>query len=353
MRWYETETVMNTFEWAVVGAGPAGIAAVGKLLDLGVSKDKIVWIDPAFQVGDLGAKWQNVSSNTKVELFSKFLSGYKAFQYNKCQESYPLHLLSPEQTCILKQVVDPLLWITEQLKSRVNAIFSNVLKLKMEQRHWKITLQYGNIQSKNVVLAIGAEPRLMTSLIPVIPLADALDKERLKNWIDSSDTVAVFGASHSAIIAIKLLLELGVKHIINFYRGPLRYAVYFEDFILFDNTGLKGESAEWAREHIDGKMSDRLMRIWSNDENTNAYLPQCTKSIQAIGFERRQLPVEGLPIITYNDKSGIIAPGLFGCGIAFPETTIDLFANVESSVGLWKFMNYLNRVIPVWQKYGA
>lgn len=55
----------------------------------------------------------------------------------------------------------------------------------------------------------------------------------------------------------------------------------------------------------------------------------------------------------HNDKSGIIAHGLFGCGIAFPETTIDLFANVEISVGLWKFMNYLNRVIPVWQKYGA
>ena len=133
----------------------------------------------------------------------------------------------------------------------------------------------------------------------------------------------------------------------------MKYAVYLDEFILFDNTGLKGETANWARENMDGAMSDRLLRVWSNEENINDYLPQCTKSIQAIGFERRQISVEGLPVITYNDKSGVIAPGLFGCGIAFPETTVDPLANVESSVGLWKFMNYLNRVVPIWQRYGA
>ncbi|MBX9705969.1 MAG: pyridine nucleotide-disulfide oxidoreductase, partial [Gammaproteobacteria bacterium] len=147
------------------------------------------------------------------------------------------------------------------------------------------------------------------------------------------------------------LLESGVKKIINFYQGALRFAVYLDDFILFDNTGLKGETAKWTRENIDGKVSDRLERIWSNDGNVKAFLPQCTKSVQAIGFGRRNILIEGLPVVTYNDKSGIIAPGLFGCGIAFPETTVDPFGNVEASVGLWKFMKYLNRVVPIWQKY--
>lgn len=150
---------------------------------------------------------------------------------------------------------------------------------------------------------------------------------------------------------IRSLLELGVKQVINFYRDPLRYAVYMDNWILFDNTGLKGETAKWAREHIDGNMPHNLLRVWSNDDNVKAYLPQCTKSIQAIGFNRRHIPIEGLLTYSHNDKSGIIAPGLFGCGIAFPETTVDTFGNVESSVGLWKFMNYLNRVVPVWQKY--
>ena len=347
------EEAMNAFEWAVIGAGPAGIAAVGKLIDLGVSGDTIAWIDPTFQVGDLGNKWRNVSSNTKVELFTAFLLGYNAFRYAKCQEPYPLHQLNPKHTCLLNQMAEPLVWVTEQLKSQVNVIVSTVLELQMEERHWQLRLQEGTIQSKNVVLAIGAEPRIMDSLVPVIPLAEALDKELLQKWVDARDTVSVFGASHSGIIVMKLLLELGVHHVINFYRGPLRYAVYLENSILFDNTGLKGETALWAREHIDGMMSCRLTRVWSNEENERAYLPQCTKSIQAIGFERRHIPIVGLPVLTYNDTLGIIAPGLFGCGIAFPETTIDTFGNAESSVGLWKFMNYLNRVVPIWQKYGA
>ncbi|MDP3558934.1 MAG: pyridine nucleotide-disulfide oxidoreductase [Legionellaceae bacterium] len=342
---------MKTFQWAVIGAGPAGMAALGRLIDLGVPSEQIAWIDPLFQVGDLGAQWQSISSNTKVDLFVKFLLGYKAFQYAQCETSYPLHQLDPNQTCLLKFVVEPLLWVTKRLQSQVQVIQSTVLQLKMEQRHWQLTLQEGQIQSKNVVLAIGAEPRVMPSTVPVIPLADALHKDRLPLAVNEQDTVAVFGTSHSAIIVIRLLLESNVKKIINFYRGPLRYAVYLDDFILFDNTGLKGETAAWAREHIDGKISDRLTRVWLDETNTAAYLPQCTKSIQAIGFNRRALPIEGLPVINYNDKSGIIAPGLFGCGIAFPESTIDAFANVESSVGLWKFMHYLNRVVPVWQKY--
>lgn len=56
----------KTFQWAIVGAGPAGIAAIGKLLDYGITPADILWLDPAFKVGDLGQLWQNVSSNTIV-----------------------------------------------------------------------------------------------------------------------------------------------------------------------------------------------------------------------------------------------------------------------------------------------
>ncbi len=349
---------MTTYQWAVIGAGPAGMAALGKLMDTGVNPKEIAWIDPEFKVGDFGSKWRNVSSNTKVDLFIKFLEGVQSFNYSQCPDrlkNYELHGLDPSKTCLLKHAADPLQWVSDQLKNQVNSIQSTVLKLKMQDKHWQMTLDNykdGNIQSKNIVLATGSVPRVMPSPIPVIPLEDALDQERLKKWVDHSDTVAVFGASHSAIIVIRLLLDSGVKQVINFYRSPLRYAVYMDNWILFDNTGLKGETAQWAREHIDGKMPKNLTRVWSNDENNKAYLPLCSKAVQAIGFDRRKITIEGLPTIEYNDRSGIIAPGLFGFGIAFPETTVDTFGNVESSVGLWKFLNYLNRVMPVWQKYG-
>jgi hypothetical protein len=84
------------------------------------------------------------------------------------------------------------------------------------------------------------------------------------------------------------------------------------------------------------------------------YLPQCDKVIYAIGFERRHLPViEGVGHVDYIEECGIIAPGLFGFGIAYPEAKINFIGRKEYRVGLWKFMDYLQRVLPIWLKYSA
>lgn len=345
---------VKQYQWAVIGAGPAGIAAVGKLLDHGIHASEIVWIDPKFNVGDFGTKWRNVSSNTKVDLFIKFLNAAQAFDYGKCQQEFQLHRLDPQATCQLKHAADPLQWVTEQLKQKVTAIQGWVHSLKMLQRHWHICLGDKTIQAKNVVLAQGSEPKTLSqySNAPIISLENALDKECLEKIVNSDDIVAVFGASHSGIIAIRLLLEAGVKRVINFYHGALRYAVFLDNWILFDNTGLKGETAIWAREHLDGSMPERLTRVWSNEENIKKYLGECTKAVHAVGFSRRNILIEGLEKIDYNPKSGIIAPGLFGLGIAFPEEKTDPLGNVELSVGLWKFMVYLENIMPIWLKYG-
>lgn len=34
------------YKWAVVGAGPAGMATIGQLLDSGINAKNILWIDP-------------------------------------------------------------------------------------------------------------------------------------------------------------------------------------------------------------------------------------------------------------------------------------------------------------------
>lgn len=71
---------MSEYVWTVVGAGPAGIAAVGKLIDHGVLPASIAWIDPEFTAGDLGAKWRAVPSNTSVKLFINYLTGADSFR---------------------------------------------------------------------------------------------------------------------------------------------------------------------------------------------------------------------------------------------------------------------------------
>src|SRR6185437_6219619 len=108
---------MPTHAWTVIGAGPAGIAAVGRLLDHGVGPKAIAWIDPAFAAGDLGQKWRAVSSNTHVGTFLDYLNGSAAFGFS---EAPPMRLgeLDPQQTCALGLVADPLVWITQRLRLR-------------------------------------------------------------------------------------------------------------------------------------------------------------------------------------------------------------------------------------------
>ncbi len=40
-----------------------------------------------------------------------------------------------------------------------------------------------------------------------------------------------------------------------------------------------------------------------------------------------------------------------GLGIAYPEIKPDPFGFIETRVDRWKFMTYLNKVMPVWFKY--
>lgn len=342
-------------QWAVVGAGAAGIATVGQLIDHGVAPQAITWIDPAFKVGDLGAYWGNVSSNTTVHLFKEFLSACSSFNFDGSDNNYELYRRDPQATCDLRLVVEPLQEVTNKLRQKTNAVEGFAKRLRLHDRRWAIECDNGIVQANNVVLATGAEPKDLDLHGPsIVSLCDGLDRERLIHSVDKNDTVAIFGSSHSAILVVRNLVEQGVKRILNFYLEPLRYAVNMGDWILHDNTGLKGETASWAREYIDGQQPDNLERYYASDKNIEQHLPECEKVIYAVGFLPRTQPeVVGFPAISHNAHNGIIAPGLFGVGIAFPEAWHDPFGSLEYRVGLWKFMDYLKRIVPLWQTYGA
>jgi cation diffusion facilitator CzcD-associated flavoprotein CzcO len=346
---------MKSYQWAVIGAGPAGIAALGKLLDHDIPAHDIAWIDPHFTVGDFGTIWRNVPSNTKVNLFLKFLLEVKAFDYKNCPEHFALNDADKNKTCELSLMADPLQWVSNHLKNSVHAIESTAEKLFMSHSLWQIQLKnHDAISAKNVILAIGSKPKRLpfSTDIVTIPLQDAMDSRRIKSHIEADHTIAVFGSSHSAILALRNLVEGKVKKIINFYRSPLRYAVYYDDWILFDDSGLKGPTAEWARQYVDGELPHNVERLYSNTENLNERLSECDKAVYAVGFEKRTLPIiENIEHIKYVEECGIIAPGLFGLGIAFPEAKTNPLGFVEYRVGLWKFMDYLNRVMPIWLTY--
>ncbi|WP_133126979.1 FAD-dependent oxidoreductase [Legionella nagasakiensis] len=345
----------ETFEWAVIGAGPAGIAAVGKLLDHKIAPTNILWIDPYFKVGDLGQHWKNVSSNTSVKLFIDFLTAVQSFSYDKASNDFQLNHLPAGDTCTLSHIVEPLQWVTKHLSQTVQTAPAFIHEMKHSNQAWILSNDTQTFHAKQVILATGSVPESLNYPgIDTLPFDLAIDKERLSQSINTDETYAVFGSSHSAIIIIQYLVELGVKKVMNFYRSPCRYAIPMNDWILFDNTGLKGQTARWARQYIDGVHPHNLVRYTATEANITRFLPECSKAIYAVGFKRRKnMVINDCEQVDYNPHVGIIAPGLFGLGIAFPELKLDPLGNEEYQVGLWKFMTYLNKIMPIWLQYPA
>ena len=343
---------MATYGWTVIGAGPAGTAAVGKLLDQGIAPEAIAWIDPAFAAGDLGEKWRSVSSNTQVGLFLSYLNGSSAFRFSSAPPT-ALQEVDPDETCALALIAEPVVWVIEHLRERVAAFQTMAIALSLEQRRWRIQTQLGEINSTNVILAIGAVAKMLSyPHLTEIPVEVALDPEKLAGQPLENATVAVFGSSHSTMIALPHLMRTPVKRVINFYRSPLKYAVYLDDWILFDDTGLKGHAAQWARENIDGVLPERLERCWTGSEDLADKIAACDHAIYTVGFERRKLPdIKPWGQLDYNPTNGIIAPGLFGLGIAFPAYAVDAYGYGQYRVGLKKFMDHLHDVLPLWLRY--
>lgn len=331
-----------TFQFCVVGAGPAGIAAVGKLLDAGISS--IAWIDSHFDSGDLHRKWNQVPSNTKVSLFMRYFNACASFRFADRPTPFPIESLPPEQNCPLYYLSEPLLWITRQLKEQVTPFHKTALSIEKWQDLWAIQTESELIQAEKVILAIGSEPKVLPYLNKQIPLQTALNPTLLAKQVDPADTIGVFGSSHSAVLALANLHRLHPKRLIQFYRSPHRYAVYYDDWILYDDTGLKGFAAKWAKEHLDHPSS--IEQIHISDSTFQPTLAQCTQLVHAVGFERRT--ILGTPLDAYNPQTGEIGENLYGLGIAYPEAKINRMGLLEYRVGLWKFIDYLDSILHLW-----
>jgi len=317
-------------EWAIVGAGPAGIAAVGNLLDAGVKPAEIAWIDPQFKVGDFGGAWRYVNSNTPVESFVKFYQYSKAFRYlDLDRPAFMVDKLSPQSSCPLMLAAEPLHWITKSFRDTINTLQDEVRHLTPINNEWELTLASEKmLHAKKVILAIGSNAKKLNfSDTPSIPLKTALDPTLLHNEIQPDDSVFVFGSAQSARSVAENLSKIKTKRTVIFYRSEHSLERHFRD---------------------DGLESIESLPM--TPRNLIAEMPTCTKAIYAIGFERRHIPIAGLPAdYGYDWKTGEIAPGVFGLGMAFPEILPYELGQREYRVSaIWPFMKRLKKVLPYW-----
>jgi hypothetical protein len=344
----------QAFKYLVLGGGPSGIITVGKLLDNGVKN--IAWVDQHFSVGRLGQYYGNVPSNTKVKSFLSVLTGCQSFNFQQLNQVHKINHIDPEQTCQLSEVIQPLQSITNHLRknSHVTSFQTEVQAINWLQTLDQIQIDVGfklPICAENVILASGSTP-IVGHLLPhqtLIPLDDALDPQRLAAHIVKTDIVGIYGVSHSGMLVLRNLVNLNLnqkpKRIMSFSNRKVRYAVDKGSYYIYDNTGLKGEIAQWSKDNYD-VTTPQFQKVTMD---LALGMKQCNKIIYATGFERNT--IQGLhPILLekYNNQTGRIAKNLYGVGIAFPNQVLDASGGLESNVGLLKFMRHLDTNLSAW-----
>ncbi|KAI8947277.1 hypothetical protein F4801DRAFT_561244 [Xylaria longipes] len=397
----------------VVGAGPGGITVIGNLLEhsteLQTDQRKLVWVDPHFQGGRVNSRYREVPSNTKVGLFVQFANEVSPFKAIVDATPKPnaltaLQELPQDQGCHLSYAADMCLMLTGGLAvhPQVQSHRGKVTSATLDERTnvWKVGFDDGGyVTTSKIALCTGSAPvsktlpaieRMRQQSPKPIDLDAALTPSILTKTLDpaANSTVAVIGASHSAILVLMNLVNLANSthphlRVKWFTRNELRYAEYMDGWILRDNTGLKGQAAEWARQNLDREafpnspVSKIITKVWTAGKEEEAYkaeLPECTHIVQAVGYARNPLPhfeviekdgTTARPLqVEYDNLNGRFykndnskaeherkyVPGLFGAGIAFPERVTDPHGNVEHAVGFWKFMKFVKTVVPDWIK---
>jgi hypothetical protein len=352
-------------------------------------------------------------SNTKVSFFQAFATAVQPFRNIVQSTPTPnaftvMTKLEQSETCPLHYAVDMCRALTDglmkidqvyQCRGIVTAAdFRGKVRRKQaaccrcclpaQASGWRVSIRKQDfledveIVAPRLILCTGSSPTVFPLPVPGLSierldLDTVLKPSDLCRAIPTNETVsvAVVGASHSAIIALMNLVDLArtthpklrVKW---FTRHPLRYAEFMDGWILRDNTGLKGSAAKFAKEQLEdgpiqsseaGRFIEKI--DCSGGKETGAYethLPECSHIVYAVGFTRQALPAlsQNGALLTpeFDHVSGgffdkddqQVIPGLYGAGIAFPERVVDPHGNVEYAVGFFKFMKFLKRVTPTW-----
>ncbi|KAJ5817014.1 hypothetical protein N7447_009247 [Penicillium robsamsonii] len=373
-----------TYEAIVVGAGPGGLATLATLLDAGVRN--ILWVDRTFGGGRLNGLYREISSNTKIGIYLDAIYASPHCRSIIESSSAPnaitqLESMDRESTCQLSLAGDMICMLRDRLLQfpKVEKKVSKVEQMFLDDGIWTVLMAGAKVKAKRVFLCTGSHPKSASLHHPINPDLIVLDvdecmrRSKLPSLLpeDSKSVVGVVGNSHSGILCCWNLYEISKSNkrdlkVFNFCRRPITYAKYTNDGIVFDNSGLKGKTAEWAKNVMEKNLDHtRLEEIdLSKDEDSvyREYLPKCTHIVYAIGYERSSLPkiyVNGqrkemeVEFDMYSSgfhfrDGGGRAFGLYGNGIAFPQLVTDPEGHIEKAVGVAKFFSFAERVKENW-----
>lgn len=309
------------YKYAIIGFGISGQLLVLELLKANISPKNIIICDPTFLGGDLALKYGSVMSNTPWWKTKKALENYAT--------ATDLPEIPIDQCTPVRVIANACLQVALKASSYVEKITTYVLSLEQTESEWAIKHSFGSFKARTVFLTIGGTENQLDISIPQIPLSIAMDKEQLKNYI-SSDTIAVFGTSHSGTIVLDNLQALSTPSY-GIYKHTTPFQFESETY-----NGLKEGSSTIANAILNNKYPNITLVSWNNPLVIHKALQRTTKAIVATGFKSKVLDPK---YVDYNPETAALNfPGLYGFGLAYPGvTTIDKRNYQDNSVLTYQF----------------
>jgi hypothetical protein len=332
---------MNTHEYTycILGFGIAGQLLSLELLQRGIKSTQFCICDTNFLGGALSTHYGSVESNTPWWKTKKALEEYPQWSKESIQEG---DLLYQKDQCMPVHDIAKLCLMTANAATHaVKKLTTHVDKLENITTGWKLHHTFGILSCKMLFLTNGAESKALDLSKPHIPLSIALDKTQLKHHVNPlTDTVLVFGTSHSGTILLKNLQELGVRSV-GIYKTAKPF-LFARDGVY---DGIKEGSEVIADAILQGTYSNISLVSWNDPIAVHKSIINSTKCIYAIGFKTASL--QGLPSTQYDPATAqlIDIPNTYGFGIAYPGKTI-LDGKSYVDVSVLSFQEQLRKCLP-------
>jgi hypothetical protein len=330
----------------IIGAGASGILLSLLLQQFGLSTNDFCIIDPHFDGGDLQRKWPNVISNTPwsatTDAFRRCLPSVELPKWAK--------ELPPDQPTPLRTIAKLLRDLFHARKFQTVRGTVEKAIWKPEDGTWIVYVQSGTgiteINATRVLFAQGSVPKHYDMPIPSIPLEVALDADRIKTYVKSSDQVIVFGTNHSGIIVLKNLVDNDVGRIVGVHKGSKPF-IWARDA---EYEGLKLDGAAVADSIISGKYPSIRLVSYDNTPNLIRETRNATWVVYATGFQpdttiRVSDESTDISHTEYDPNTGVLknAPNAWGFGIAYPSQAPD---GIHYDVGISSFLEHFHKQIP-------
>ena len=313
------------FQLAIVGLGPAGIFTLASLPEEVLPETLI--LERSCIGGDLSSQYGSVIANiTKGD----FITIFKMIPKWANQSFGELDAYQDKDAPKLADVCKMLRRLSKPDIQKAHLHTTALSNLVQTTDGWNLVTPKETYQAKKVILCLGATPKTMDLPLPSIPLPIALAQDQLSHVVAPSDTIVVFGTSHSGTLILNNLKQLGCQNVYAVYRGKTPV-----------QEGLKLAAAAIAQEMQNKQWGELTPTFINYDDFSKIYrvLSKANAVIYAIGFESRTF--------TYTNQDGICAPltdttpGVYGFGIGRPRPT-----NISDGIGFEAFILAIQEELP-------